>query len=188
MKIILGSVSSTRQQVMDELGYSYEVMSADIDEKAIRVEDPKELTMALARVKAAALRPQIKEPAILITADQVAMFANEIRGKPINEQEARKFLKSYSNNHTGHINSIVVTNTQTGQTACGSDYAEVYFAAIPDDVVENFVKDSRIYARAGGFSVDDPIMRKYILNIKGSRESVMGLPAELLQNLIDQVS
>ena len=188
MKIILGSVSSTRKQVMDELGYSYEVMSADIDEKAIRVGDPKELTMALARAKAAALLPLIKEPVILITADQVVIFANEVRGKPINKQEARKFLKSYSNNHTSHINSVVVTNTQTGQTAEGSDYSEVYFAAIPDEIIENFVKDSRIYARAGGFSVHDPIMRKYILNIKGSRESVMGLPVELLQSLIDQVS
>ncbi len=188
MKIILGSASTTRKQVMDELGYEYEVMTPGVDEKDIRSEDPKELTMMLARAKSAALLPQIKEPAVLITADQVVIYDGEIRGKPVDQDEARRFLKSYSNNHTGQVNSLVVTNTQTGKIAEGSDYSEVYFAHIPEEIIENFVKDSKIYARAGGFSVHDPIMRKYILNIKGSRASVMGLPAELLQNLINQVS
>ncbi|MBI5733438.1 MAG: Maf-like protein [Candidatus Kerfeldbacteria bacterium] len=188
MKIILGSASTTRKQIMDELGYEYEVMSPDVDEKAIPGEDPKKLTMTLARVKAAALLPQIKEPAVLITADQVVIYDGEIRGKPVGQDEARRFLKSYSNNHTGHINSIVVTNTQTGKTAEDSDYSEVYFTTIPDDIIENFVKNPKIYERAGGFSVRDPLMQKYILNIKGSRESVMGLPVELLKSLISQVS
>lgn len=188
MKIILGSASSTRKQVMDELGYEYEVIVPEVNEKTIHSEDPKELTMELARAKAAALLPLVQEPAILITADQVVICNGEIRGKPVGQEEARRFLKSYSNSHTGHINSLVVTNTQNKKTAEGSDYSEVYFTAIPDYVVENFVKDSKIYARAGGFSVHDPIMQKYILNIKGSREGVMGLPVELLQNLIKQVS
>jgi len=45
--------------VMDELaqqfGFSYSTVAADIDEKAIRVDDPSDLVMALAHAKAAAI-------------------------------------------------------------------------------------------------------------------------------------
>lgn len=42
MKIILGSQSQWRQQILKEMGYEFEVMSADIDEKAIRHKDPRD--------------------------------------------------------------------------------------------------------------------------------------------------
>jgi predicted house-cleaning NTP pyrophosphatase (Maf/HAM1 superfamily) len=44
---------------------------ADIDEKAIRLADPKAMTVAIARAKAEALKPRLAVPCILITADQV---------------------------------------------------------------------------------------------------------------------
>lgn len=52
MKIILGSQSRSRRKVLEKLGYEFEVMPADIDEKAIRFDDPTKLTLVLARAKA----------------------------------------------------------------------------------------------------------------------------------------
>lgn len=39
MQIILGSQSRGRREVLEGMGYSFETMSADIDEKAIRFDD-----------------------------------------------------------------------------------------------------------------------------------------------------
>ncbi len=87
MKIILGSKSSGRRLVMDELkkelGISYEIMSADIDEKTIRSHDPKELTLLIAKAKSEALRGKISEPIILITADTVIVQYGILMEKPI---------------------------------------------------------------------------------------------------------
>lgn len=41
MKIILGSKSKGRRGVLESLGYEFEVMLADIDEKVIRSDDPQ---------------------------------------------------------------------------------------------------------------------------------------------------
>ena len=93
MKIILGSQSEGRQEVLAEMGYEFEVMPSHIDEKAIRHDNPKELVLALANAKADALLPRIAEPALLITADQVVAWKDEIREKPRDEKEERYFLK-----------------------------------------------------------------------------------------------
>lgn len=52
MRLILGSASRTRQAILKEMGYRFEVQTADIDEKAIRKSDAQELVMALAHAKA----------------------------------------------------------------------------------------------------------------------------------------
>lgn len=51
VRIILGSASRTRQAILKEMGYTFEVQTADIDEKAIRRKDARELVMALANAK-----------------------------------------------------------------------------------------------------------------------------------------
>ena len=40
MKIVLGSASKQRRTILERKGWSFEVMPADIDEKAIRHGDP----------------------------------------------------------------------------------------------------------------------------------------------------
>jgi hypothetical protein len=80
-QIILGTQSASRRAVVDELAqqFSFKVSSitADIDEKAIRTPDPKELVMMLAHAKADAIMKKLKDsgsmirPGYLVTCDQV---------------------------------------------------------------------------------------------------------------------
>ncbi|KAH9616742.1 hypothetical protein KSS87_004910 [Heliosperma pusillum] len=51
LRIILGSKSIARRKIMEEMGYKFTIMTADIDEKAIRKEKPEDLVMALAEAK-----------------------------------------------------------------------------------------------------------------------------------------
>ncbi|KAG4387516.1 hypothetical protein AAZX31_11G237600 [Glycine max] len=50
-KIILGSSSKARREILAEMGYEFTVMTADIDEKGIRREKPEDLVMALVEAK-----------------------------------------------------------------------------------------------------------------------------------------
>uniref|UniRef100_A0A7N2R6Y0 Maf-like protein n=1 Tax=Quercus lobata TaxID=97700 RepID=A0A7N2R6Y0_QUELO len=77
-KIILGSSSMARRQILAEMGFEFTVMIADIDEKELRREKPEDLVMALAEAKADAIlsrlqhASQFEEDAratLLITAD-----------------------------------------------------------------------------------------------------------------------
>lgn len=49
LRLILGSQSTTRQRLLHEAGYEFEVMPSDFDEFSVRVADPTQLALILAR-------------------------------------------------------------------------------------------------------------------------------------------
>src|SRR3989344_5882580 len=109
MKIILGSASANRKKVLARMGYSFSIMVADIDEKQIHSEDVRTLPLLIARAKSEALLSRIKEPSILITADQVTLWKEELREKPQDAKEARRSLKTVSGTPSSSLNGITVT-------------------------------------------------------------------------------
>ena len=189
MKLILGTASKQRRDVFEKMGYKeFEVLAADIDERVIRLEDPKELTIALAKAKAKAIMQRIDEPAILITADQVISWANTIREKPQSREEAKEFLMSYHQVPAFIVNGVVVTNTESGKQAQGNDYTKVVFDKIPEDVAEEMVEELDVFTWAGGFAVKEPAFKPYIKNLEGLAGSSRGLPEKLTKELIAEVS
>lgn len=187
MKIILGSQSKNRKLVLEKMGYEFEVMSSNIDEKSIRDDDPKQLVLKLARAKAQALLPKIQEPSILITSDQVVFCNNEIREKPESVEQAREYLETLSRYPQETVTSLVIMNTSTGKTTEAVDIAKVYFRTLPDSAIEEFISKGDPYTHSGGFAVEDPILKPYVEKIEGEYESVLGLPKALTKKFIQNV-
>lgn len=187
MKIILGSKSAGRKLVLERAGYNFDILTADIDEKAIRTDDYEKLPLLIAREKAKAILPKIKESAILITSDQVVVCNGELREKPENEEEARRFLESYAQYPAQTNTAVVVTNTETGKQAEGVDIAKAYFKAIPEDVVDKVLLEGKVMHAAGGYIVEDPTISLYVDHIEGEKNSVTGLPLKLTEKLMAEV-
>jgi septum formation protein len=166
------------------MGYAFAVMPAHIDERAIRSEDPGALTLALAHAKADALLPQIHEPALLITADQVVVWRGTIREKPAHAEEVRAFLQGYAEGPAETVTAVVVTNTATGVRQQGVDRATVWFRRIPEKVITQVIARGDVFAHAGGFSITDPLLEAYIERVDGTAESVIGLPTTLTRQLL----
>lgn len=187
MKIILGSKSAGRQDVLKKAGFTFEVVTADIDEKANRSKNPNDLVLTLAHAKAKAILPKIKESSILITADQVVVCNGVIFEKPKDEEEARKFIHAYRKYPMETISSVVVTNTETKMTAEGIDISKVYFKEIPEEVINLGIKIGRIMHCAGAMRCEDKPFCDYVERFEGTKDSTSGLPLNLLMHLIEKV-
>lgn len=187
MKIILGSQSVGRKKILEDAGYEFEILSADIDEKSIRSDDFELLPLLLAREKAKVLLEKIKEPAILITADQVVVYQGALREKPQSPKQAREYLLSYNQNPAQINTAVVVTNTQTGKQAEVLDITKAHFKAIPESIIEALIAEGNIMRAAGGFIVEHPLLLPYVKKIEGDIKSVTGLPLILTEELIKQV-
>src|SRR3989344_1453461 len=187
MQIILGSASEGRKKVMQELGLDFEIVPADIDEKAIRRDTPEELVLAVANAKADALVARISEPALLITSDQVILCEGELREKPRDVAEARKFLQSYNSSPAHAVGAVTVTNSATGKLASGMQKSTIYFKPLPDDFTEDFIKSGKAFKYAGGFPVQDSTWTPYIERIEGGWDTAAGLSKELLADLVKKV-
>ncbi|KAL2333707.1 hypothetical protein Fmac_014920 [Flemingia macrophylla] len=192
-KIILGSSSKARREILAEMGYEFTIMTADIDEKSIRREKPEDLVMTLAEAKADAIAQRLftggplEEDAsttLLITADTVVVYRGIIREKPTSEKEAREFIKGYSGSHAAVIGSVVVTNLVTGKRCGGWDSAEVYFLEIPDEVIDSLIDEGITFNVAGGLMLEHPLTLPFVDAVVGSADTVMGLSKSLTEKLL----
>ncbi len=187
MKIILGSSSPYRQQLLRELGYSFEVLSPGIDEQAIRAEDPAALTLALAEAKGDAVAARVREPALILSADQVVTHGGAIREKPRSEAEARHFLRTASQAPLETVSAVAVTHVPTGSRAAGVEVVRIHLAPIPEAVIERLVREGEVLHCAGALRLEDPLLAPYLRGLSGMLDSVMGLPKELTRRLIHEV-
>lgn len=169
------------------MGYEFDQISPNIDEKAIRFEDPQELTTALAKAKAEALKSKISGPAILVTSDQVVVWQGEIREKPESEKEAREFLLGYNLYPAKTVTAVIVTNTETGKQVEAIDIAKIHFNPFTEEEIKEIIKDGLVFDLAGAFTVSGELWEKHIKNIEGTRDSVMGLPKDVVKRLISEV-
>ncbi|CAL5371201.1 unnamed protein product [Camellia sinensis] len=194
-KIILGSSSMARRQILAEMGYEFSIVTADIDEQSIRREKPEDLVMALAEAKADAIisRLQItshlKDDAhstLLITADTVVVYEGMIREKPSSKEEARQFIKGYSGSRATVVGSVLVTNLKTGTRKGGWDSAEVYFHDIPNEVIDSLVEEGIMLNVAGGLMLEHPLTLPFVDTVVGTADFVMGLPKSLTEKLIQE--
>ncbi|MEK7123034.1 MAG: Maf family protein [Patescibacteria group bacterium] len=188
MKIILGSASKGRKKILEEKGIVFDVMSSDIDEKAIRDPDPERLALKLAHAKADALIAHIRESALLITSDHVVVCNGEILEKPIDEHEERAMLKMYATYPAETVGAVVVTDTKTGKRVEGVDRGVVWFRVFSKEAIEQIVRSSRTYELGGGFSIAEPLFASFIDRIEGERESIIGLPWALTNRLLKEIA
>ncbi|EXB37256.1 Maf-like protein [Morus notabilis] len=194
-QIILGSASMARRQLLKEMGYEFSLMTADIDERSIRKEKPEELVMALAEAKADAIISRLKsrgqleestEEKLLITADTVVVSKGMIREKPSSKEEARDFIKGYSGSQAAVVGSVLVTNLKTGKRKGGWERAEVYFHDIPDEVIDTLVEEAITLNVAGGLTLENPLILRFVEAVIGTGDAVMGLPKALTERLIQE--
>ena len=92
-KLVLGSRSPYRKELLERLGVPFECVSADIDESRHDGETPETLCVRLAREKALKVKSMVGE-AIVIGSDQVAVLGERILGKPHTRERAIEQLSS----------------------------------------------------------------------------------------------
>ncbi|XP_011074545.1 maf-like protein DDB_G0281937 isoform X1 [Sesamum indicum] len=127
------------------------------------------------------------EPTLLITCDQVVVYEGMIREKPSSEEEAREFIKGYSGSHAATLSSVLVTNLSTGLRKGDWDKVEIHFHDIPEQIIDNLIKEGNVLNVAGGLIIEHPLVLPYVKEVVGGTDSVMGLPKELTRRLMKEV-
>ena len=187
MKLVLGSASLPRRDILQQMGYTFSIARSNLDEKAIRDQDPCKLVLKLALAKAEALKDKVDEDSILITSDILMTQQGKVLEKPSSLEEAYQFIKGYSEGFACAFAAVVVTDLKSGRQSSGIEKATAYFQRIPDVVVESLVKRDFVLDCSGAIQIEDPILKPYIIKIDGEIETFMGLPRLLTEKLIKEV-
>lgn len=187
MKVILGSSSLGRKQILAKAGLKFEVIAPDIDERAIRDGDPRILTQALAGAKAIAIAAKCGvEPAVIITADQVAVYRDEIREKPATKDEAIRWLSQYDATAPVEFITTIFVSRVGGEYATQQQThrSVLWYDRLPPLIIRRLVDIGTVMQSCGACALEDPLIAHYICSIDGEgtnrniHTSIIGLPID----------
>jgi len=177
MKIVLASESPFRRRALDLIGLPYETRPSRIDEKAIRHDDPRQLTLKLAEAKAQKIAVECPG-AIVISGDAVAAKGSKIYEKPRDKEEAAEFLREFSGDHFQFVTSIAVLNTQTARMLSTVEASDIYFRPLLDREIEQYINKYDVLSYAGAFENDAVLL--FADRIAGSYNLGTALPPSRL--------
>ncbi|MBI4257189.1 septum formation protein Maf [Candidatus Uhrbacteria bacterium] len=186
MNIILGSSSPSRKAVLESMGFEFTIISPDIDERAIRRDDPRELVTAIAQAKMDAVLKMVQGDAIVITSDQVMVVDGQVREKPATKEEAYAFIGTFVEKPQIATSATVVCSTANGKRVCEVVEVTVTFDPIPQENIREFVETEQALKYAGGLAAEHPLFTPYV-HVDGEWEALMGLPKAKTLEMIQKI-
>lgn len=177
-KLILGSGSPRRKELLTGLGFAFEVRTKDTDEQY-----PETLALAdvpeyLAELKAKALFDTLSDEEIVLCADTVVILKGRILGKPESREEAIEMLTELSGETHEVITGVFIGNQSSHK--CFSDRTEVTFGKLTQAEIANYIDSYKPYDKAGSYGVQEWIGYVAVERMNGSYTTVMGLPTHLV--------
>ena len=149
-RLVLGSSSPFRKALLEKLDLSFDCDSPDIDETPLEGESPKDMVARLAKLKAQAIA--VRHPqSIIIASDQCATLDGKIIGKPGDHKNAVKQLQEARGRTVTFYTSLCVFNAATNQFEECVEPFYVYFRALTDSEIENYLQKEQPYNCAGSF-------------------------------------
>ncbi len=174
-KVILSSNSPRRKELFAGLGIDFEVrVISGIDESYPSDIPLKDVPQYIAKEKAAAY--DIATDELVVTADTVVIVDNEILGKPVDEDEARKMLRKLSGRSHEVITGVCLTTCELQRSFAVT--SEVTFKKLSEEEIEYYVKNYHPLDKAGAYGIQEWIGYIGVTSLYGSYFNVMGMPVQ----------
>ena len=183
-KIILGSNSPRRKQLLKDAGINFETRAFPTNENYPTKLKGSEITEYLVKKKSKEFKG-VKDDEIIITADTIVWAQNEHLGKPNNITEAKKFLEKLSNMKHEVITSVCFTEKEKQTIISESTF--VLFKKLSISEINYYLNNFDFLDKAGAYGIQDWIGNIGVKRIEGSYTNVVGLPVcqviDVLQKL-----
>lgn len=173
---ILASESPRRKELFSKLGIPFDVKAsgaAEIVEENLSVE---KVAMNIAIGKTTSIINE-NPSAIVIAADTIVSFGDELLMKPIDNAEAKKFLQKLSGN-----THQVTTGVAIYGEGCSISFAEttsVKFFDLPEGQIDAYVATGDSLDKAGAYGIQT-MGGLFVESIQGDYNNVIGLPISRL--------
>jgi septum formation protein len=181
-QIILASASPRRKKLMEQLGLTIKVVPSDIDEKLNPRLKAKSQAESLSQKKATVVAQHYKD-AIVLAADTIVSIGNEILGKPLDIDDAKRMLKKLSGKQHVVVTGFTLINTATKKVITDSSETKVTFRKLTESEIKNYVKKENTLDKAGAYGAQG-FGSLLIEKVDGDFFNVVGLPVNKIIPLL----
>lgn len=184
MKLILGSSSPRRKEILANIGYPFTAVTADVTESEDASLGLEGLSLHNAQLKAEAVYQALgSKENLVIGSDTVVWLDGVAYGKPRDEEEAYRFLSELSGKTHQVGTGVALVSSEGTELFC--EIAEVTFKTLSKEEVISYVADIPVMDKAGSYAIQDGGDR-IIQQYEGEFETIMGLPLGRLQQALQR--
>lgn len=182
-KIILASASPRRQELIKLIFEDVEILPAECDETLPEGIGAREAVEYLSKIKNEASRELTEKVNLVISADTVVAVDDEILGKPVDKEDARRMISLLS----GKVHQVYtgVTLSLNGEMRTFSEKTDVEFFPLTKNEIEEYISSSEPYDKAGAYGIQGKA-GLLVKRINGDYYNVVGFPIARLKREIQE--
>ena len=199
-QMILASASPRRKELLEQIGAEFVICPAK-GEEVITETDPSAVVMELSRQKAEEVAYGVliyneqhadlatPQDILVIGADTVVAYENQILGKPKDEEDARRMLTMLSGKtHSVYTGVTFVFIDKEGRTGehCFFEKTDVCMYPLKEEEIDRYIQSGDPMDKAGSYGIQGRFAI-HIKEIRGDYNNVVGLPVARLYQALQKL-
>ena len=182
MKIILGSNSPRRKELLSQLGVTFEVRSIDFEEFVNEKLPYRDIPKDIAQQKLRELSASKSADELIICADTLVFMDGRPIGKPSSLGEAVEMLTLLSGKTHEVITAVGITFQD--RYLIFDELTTVTFDQLTPQEIAYYINTYTPLDKAGSYGIQEWIGLVGVRSIEGSYTNVMGLPTRSLHRAL----
>ncbi len=196
--IYLASQSPRRQELLKQMGVSFEMLVAQAGEDTESIEIPlpserareyvERVTLAKSALALERWRKSNKAWAPILCADTTVSLPQhpkgEILGKPADAADATRILEMLSGQAHEVLTAVALTINPEEKPLCLVQVSQVEFSHLTGEQIAGYIASGEPFGKAGAYGIQGR-GGAFIPSIKGSYSGIMGLPIFEVSQLLD---
>ena len=184
-KIVLGSASPRRRELLAGLGLQFSVEATPNAPETYSPDlAPEEVPVALAVSKSENFHRPLAQEEILITADTVVICGQDILGKPSGPEEAAGMLRELSGRTHRVVTGVCIRDNSKNNVFSAT--SEVEFKVLAEEEIQYYIANYAPFDKAGSYGIQEWIGYIGITSIRGSYFNIVGLPVQRLYTALSE--
>lgn len=184
-QIILASQSPRRKELLGRFCQDLIIRADSSEEIKIPGEKPEETVCRLALTKAKNVASVSQENALVVGADTIVVLDDDVLGKPKDEEDAFRMLRSLSGRVHTVVTGVAVLDTETGKEKTLAESTKVRFKELSNQEIAAYIASKEPMDKAGAYGIQE-LGSLFIEGVEGDYFNVVGLPVCKLGKLLKE--
>jgi len=182
-KIILASSSPRRKQLLSTITEDFEIIPSNAIEVYPQDLDAMQVSLYLSKIKAEDIHNKYPND-IVIGSDTTVIIDNTVLGKPINKEDAKKMLKTLSNNMHYVVSGVTIYNGDEIKQI--NSISKVFFKNLTDEDIDQYLSYDEYKDKAGSYAIQG-LASVFIDHIEGDYDTIVGFPTSEVKQVLDKI-
>jgi septum formation protein len=173
LDLYLASGSPRRKELLQQLGYQFDILKVDVEEKQQQGEAASDYVERLAQDKAQAGVNAIQTLIPVLGADTIVVVDSRVLEKPRDLDDAKEMLMLLSGREHQVMTAVCIADKHKKATVLVT--TSVWFKPLSEQEIISYWHSGEPCDKAGGYGIQG-VGGKFVTRIEGSYYAVVGLP------------